>query len=71
MATKQSLKARQKQEAAWPVLLGLSLLLILIAYGFASWAIDSGNLLHYGLAILFLVLAAREIKRGVASLRRK
>jgi len=36
---------------------------LLIAYGFASWAIDSGSLWQYALAIIFLVGGVRNLIR--------
>lgn len=33
---------------------------LLVAYGFVSLAIDSGSLLHYFIAIVFLALAAGQ-----------
>ena len=33
---------------------------LLIAYGFASWAIDSGQLWQYALAIIFVYGGARN-----------
>jgi hypothetical protein len=56
---------------SWQMLFCFALVLLLIAYGFASWAIDSGNLLHYLLTIVFLVWAAKEIKRGIKVLLHK
>jgi hypothetical protein len=36
---------------------------LLLAYGFASWAIDSGSLWQYALAIIFLVGGLRNFIR--------
>lgn len=57
--------------SSWPMLFGFALVLLAIAYGFASWAIDSGNWIHYLLTIVFLVWAAKEIKRGIRVLLHK
>jgi hypothetical protein len=65
MPAKNKPEWEKKLQSSWPMLLGLAAVLLLIAYGFISWAIDSGNWLHYLLAIVFLVWAAKEIKRAV------
>lgn len=44
------------------------LLGLVLAYVFASWAIDSGSLLDYAIAILLLVFGLREI---IGALRKK
>ncbi len=44
---------------------GLALVFMLIAYGFASLAINSGSLWQYALAIVFIVWALKEIARSV------
>jgi hypothetical protein len=45
------------------VLLGISFLLL--AYGFASLAIDSGSLLEYAIAILLIWFGFRHLIRSV------
>jgi hypothetical protein len=67
----QSYKWEEKLKASWPLLFGLAIVSLVIAYGFASWAIDSGNLLHYVLAIAFILLAFKEIKNGIRVLLHK
>jgi type VI protein secretion system component VasF len=52
MARRVSRKTHQQVlMRAWWVRAGLALAFILLAYGFASLAIDSGNLLEYAAAI--------------------
>jgi hypothetical protein len=38
----------------------LGVVWLAISYGFASWAIDSGELWHYGVGFIALVLAIRS-----------
>lgn len=72
MAKKKSKPAWvTKLQSSWLMLFGLAAVLLLVAYGFASWAIDSGNLLHYALAIIFLAWGIKEITRGVKVLFHK
>jgi uncharacterized membrane protein HdeD (DUF308 family) len=47
-----------------PVRITFGLCSIFLAYVFASWAIDSGSLLDYVIAFLFLVVGARELIEG-------
>jgi hypothetical protein len=47
----------------WGVRAALALAFILLAYGFASLAIDSGNLLEYAAAIISLWYAVHNIVR--------
>lgn len=46
--------------------LSLALILMLIAYGFASLAIDSGSLLEYALSIFFLVWGIKTLFKALA-----
>ncbi len=39
---------------------------LVIAYGLASWSIDSGRWLAYGLTLLFVGLGINHIVRAVA-----
>ncbi len=39
-----------------------------VAYGFASLAIDRGNFLYYGLALLFLVGALKNLIKLIGTL---
>ena len=41
--------------------LAFGLVELALAYGFSSWAIDSGSLWHYALAIIFLVGGLRNL----------
>jgi len=49
----------------WWIRAVLALVFVGLAYGFASWAIDSGAWLTYGLAFFFLVWAFVQLKHGV------
>ncbi len=49
----------------------LAVVFLAIAYGFASLAINYGSYWQYALAIIFLIWAAKELKRGVTNLIRK
>ena len=49
----------------WWVRALIALVLVGLAYGFASLAIDSGNLLEYAVAILLLWFGARHAYRAV------
>ena len=71
MAKKHNYRWEEKLKSSWPMLFGLALVLWLVAYGFASWAIDSGNWLHYVLSIVFIVWGFKEIKRGLMVLFHK
>lgn len=57
------------QDRAWKHAL-LGAIIFLIAYGLASWAIDSGRLTAYFLSIVFFILGVRQligaIKKGYA-----
>lgn len=55
----------KKLQNSWPMLFGLGFVLLAMAYGFASWAIDSGNLLHYAATIILIIWAAKEFKSGI------
>ena len=41
-----------------------------LAYGFASWAIDSGSLLDYLATIVFFALAVRFARAGIRHMRK-
>ncbi|HJQ09174.1 MAG TPA: hypothetical protein VJ836_06865, partial [Candidatus Saccharimonadales bacterium] len=43
------------------VQVAFGLLALVCAYAFASWAIDRGSLLDYAIALLWLVVGAREL----------
>lgn len=60
----------KKNKPNWLYFL-LAAVLLAIAYGFASLAIDKGSFWQYVLTIVFLVWAIKEIKRGVHGLIRK
>jgi hypothetical protein len=47
----------------WGVRAGLSVIFLLLGYGFASLAIDSGNLLEYAAAIICLWYGVHNIIR--------
>ena len=55
----------QKMMRKWWVLVILAAIFLIIAYGFASLAIDSGSLWQYAVAIIFSVWAVKYIVRGV------
>jgi hypothetical protein len=46
----------------------MCLIFVGIAYGFASLAIDSGNLIEYALTIFFFVWAIKSAVRAVRNL---
>lgn len=71
MAKKHKYQWEERLHNSWPLLFGLAFVLLLVAYGFASWAIDSGNLLHYALAIIFIAWSFKEIHRGAKVLFHK
>ncbi len=48
-------------------LLAFALVELLLAYGSASWSIDSGNLLLYGLTILLLFGAIQNFVKLIGS----
>ena len=50
---------------AWWVRAGLAVALLLLAYGFASLAIDSGSLLEYAAAIVLIWWGAKHGYRAV------
>lgn len=43
----------------------LALILIGLAYGFASWAIDAGSLLLYAICIVLVYFGARNLVSAV------
>ncbi len=49
----------------WWVRLVFAALFLAIAYAFASLAINSGNLVEYAVAIVFLVWAFKDAIRGL------
>ena len=49
----------------------LAVVFLAIAYGFASLAINYGSFWQYVLAFVFLIMAAKELKRGVTNLIHK
>ena len=49
----------------WGVRAGLGIAFLLLAYGFASLAIDSGSLLEYAITIVFLWFGIKHIVRSV------
>ncbi len=57
------------QDRAWKHAL-FGAIIFMIAYGLASWAIDSGRLTAYFLSIVFFILGVRQligaIKKGYA-----
>jgi hypothetical protein len=48
-------------------LFGFALVEFLLAYGVASWAIDSGNLLLYGLTVLLIFGAIQNLVKLIGS----
>jgi hypothetical protein len=59
----------QQLLSKWWVRSLLAMTFLLIAYGFASLAIDSGAWLAYGLGFFFIGWAIVQIKRAILSLR--
>ena len=51
----------------WQLGIG-GIVFLAIAYGFASWAINTGSLWLYALTILFLVAGIKAIVRAAKSL---
>jgi len=56
---------KPKRLNSWSVRLGLSVLFLALAYGFASWAIDSGSLWHYAITLTLLYWAVAHGIRGL------
>ena len=42
-----------------------------LAYVFVSWAIDSGSLLDYAIALLLVIMGVREISRALLKSKKK
>lgn len=55
----------QKLMGKWWMLLILAAVFLVISYGFASLAIDSGSIWQYAVAIIFLVWAAKYVIRSI------
>lgn len=51
--------------------LGFALVLLLIAYGGASWAIDNGSLWLYGITLAIIYWAFKELKTAIMFLFKK
>lgn len=66
-----SAKKNNKSKQSPAYLFGGSILSVLVAYGFASWAVDNGSFFNYGLAVVFLGLAVKLIVQGVRTLIKK
>jgi hypothetical protein len=49
----------------WWVRIATALLFLGLTYGFFSWAIDSGSLLHYTVAFVFLYFGIVHFVRAV------
>ena len=47
------------------VQIAFGLVSLLLAYAFASWAIDSGSLLDYAIGFLFFFAGIRELISGI------
>ncbi len=47
------------------------LILLILAYGGVSWAIDNGSLLIYAITIVVIYWAFKETKRGILALLHK
>lgn len=54
---------KNRQQSRWIKAL-VGLVSLGAAYGFASWAIDSGQLFHYALAIGFLLYGLSSLARS-------
>ncbi len=63
MAVKKT-AANNRQSSKIFSMLGLGAVSLAIAYGFASWAIDSGSLWHYFLTLVSLSVAVRFFVRA-------
>lgn len=57
--------ANKDRQRDWWVNGLIGLVSLGIAYGFASWAIDSGQLFHYALAIGFLYFGLSSLVRSI------
>ena len=44
-----------------PVLVGTGVLALVLAYVFASWAVDSGSLLDYAITMLLIFVGIRDL----------
>lgn len=51
--------------------LGFAVVLLLVAYGGASWAIDNGSLWLYGITLAIIYWAFKELVRGIKSILKR
>jgi type VI protein secretion system component VasF len=66
MARRVSRRTHQQElMQTWWVRALLAVAFLLMAYGFASLAIDSGNLLEYAAAIVLIWYGAKQVIRSV------
>lgn len=64
----KSSKVKQKVSAFFdsrPVRIIVGVLALVMAYVFASLAIDSGSLLDYAIMFLFIIVGVRELIGGI------
>ncbi len=71
MTKKSSKELLDKFHSSIWLTFGFALVLLLLAYGGASWAIDNGSLWLYGATIAVIYWAFKEIKRGILVLFHK
>lgn len=67
--TKPKNKFEQLMERR-PIQIAFGLLSLLLAYVFASWAIDSGSLLDYAITLLLIFVGVRELANVVIRKKR-
>lgn len=58
-------QTQPKMMGIWWVRALFGLTFLSLSYGFVSWAIDSGNLLHWALGLFFLGWAANDLIQSV------
>ncbi len=56
------------QQNRWAIV-GAAVLMILLAYGVGSWAIDSGSIFLYFLVIGLIILACRLLAQAIKAPR--
>lgn len=54
--------------ATWYVQLLAGVVSATIAYGFGSWAVDSGKIMAYVLALVFLIFSINRLAAGVKTI---
>lgn len=54
--------------ATWYVKLLVGIVSATVAYGFGSWAVDSGRIMAYSLALVFLLFSINRLAAGVKTI---